>query len=76
MPRGTAKTDEQKLEVIEVQLSELETRKGKIQNSITELNSQKKQILSSIRAKKLDELSKVLDEAGKTPDDVLRMLNT
>lgn len=74
MARGATKTDEQKLAIIEQELATMEDRKAKIQNTISELNGQRKEIQKSIHLKKLEQLSKVLDETGKSPDDVLELL--
>jgi predicted nuclease with TOPRIM domain len=74
MPRGVQKTDEERLEIVEREIATMEERKAKIQNAISDLNSQKKEILKDIRLKKLEQISQVLDETGKSPDDVLELL--
>lgn len=75
MPRGIQKSDEEKLQSIEEQIAEMEERKAKIQSTITKLNNQRKKLLQTIHNKKLVELSKVLDSVGKTPEDIIEMLN-
>ena len=74
MPRGVQKTDEEKLQAIDNQITEMEDRKAKIQNTINRLNAKRKEVLQNVHNKKLEELAKVLESSGKTPDDILEML--
>jgi predicted nuclease with TOPRIM domain len=74
MARGIRQSDEEKLQSIDQELATMEDKKAKIQNSINELNNERKEILNSMRIKKLELISQVLEETGKTPDDILEML--
>ena len=76
MPRGAKKSEEQLLESIDKEIAEMESRKTKIDITLKNLNEQRKEILQSIKTKKLAELAKVLDQTGKTPEDILEMLKS
>ena len=74
MPRGTTKTTEEKLKIIEQEITEMEERKAKIQSKISDLNSQRKELQSMIDQKKLIELSNIIEQSGKSPEEILAML--
>lgn len=74
MPRGVQKTVEEKLQIIDRQIAETEAKKSKIQNTLNELNNRRKEVMQTIQNKKLQELSKMLDSVGKSPEDIITML--
>ncbi|HBT63983.1 MAG TPA: hypothetical protein DEB10_04910 [Ruminococcaceae bacterium] len=74
MPRGVQKTVEEKLQIIDRQIAETEAKKTKIQNTLNELNNRRKEVMQTIQNKKLQELSKMLDSVGKSPEDIITML--
>ena len=74
MPRGVQKTVEEKLQIIDRQIAETEAKKTKIQNTLNELNNRRKEVMQTIQNKKLQELSKMLDSVGKSPEDIIAML--
>ncbi|HHV32970.1 hypothetical protein [Caproiciproducens sp. LBM24188] len=74
MPRGVQKTDEQKLQILDAQIAELESRKTKIEEKIKALNDQKQVIFDQQQQKKLEELQKFISRLGKTPEEVLEIL--
>ncbi len=76
MPRGTQKTEEQRIQFLEEQITEMESRKAKINEKIKELNEQKQAILDSQQQKKLEEIQKFILKSNKTPDEILEMLKT
>jgi len=74
VPRGVQKTDEQKLQILDAQIAELESRKTKIEEKIKALNDQKQVIFDQQQQKKLEELQKFISRLGKTPEEVLEIL--
>ncbi len=76
MPRGTQKTEEQRIQFLEEQIMEMESRKAKINEKIKELNEQKRTILDLQQQKKLEEIQKFIMKSNKTPDEILEILKT
>ncbi|MGX8701349.1 hypothetical protein [Caproiciproducens sp.] len=76
MPRGASKTDEQKLQALDDQISEMESRKAKIDEKIAELNEQKQAIIDEQEKKKLVELQNLINKIGKTPEEIINILKS
>lgn len=74
MPRGQRKTDEDRLKDFDAQIAEMIQKRDAIQSKIDELKTQKQELLDEIQNKKLAEIAKILQETGKTPEEVIAML--
>ena len=74
MSRGIQKTDEEKLQILDEQITELESRKLKIDEKIKSLNEQKQAVLDQQQQKKLEELQKFISRSGKTPEEILEII--
>lgn len=76
MSRGVQKTNEERLQILEEEIAELEFRKSKIDEKIKSLNEQKQVILDQQRQKKLEELQSFIVKLGKSPEEILELLKT
>lgn len=76
MSRGVQKTNEERLQILEEEIAELEFRKSKIDEKIKGLNEQKQAILDQQRQKKLEELQSFIVKLGKSPEEILELLKT
>ena len=74
MPRGKAKSDEEKLQELDRQIAEIESRKVALDDKIKDLKNQKKAICDSKNAKKLEELQQFISQTGRTPDEIMAIL--
>ena len=74
MSRGTQKTDEERLQILNDQITELESRKTTIDEKIKSLNEQKQVVLDQQQQKKLEEIQKFISKSGKTPEEILEIL--
>ncbi|MCI1964528.1 MAG: hypothetical protein LKJ17_00095 [Oscillospiraceae bacterium] len=74
MPRGKQKSDEEKLQLIDDQISVEETKKSKIDEKIKALNDQKKAIFDEQQHKKIEVLQEFIDKSGKSPDEIMAIL--
>ncbi len=74
MPRGKQLTDEEKLQRLDDQITDEETKKSKIDERIKDLKAQKQGILDAQNAKKLEELQEFISKTGKSPDEILGIL--
>lgn len=74
MPRGAQKTDEEKLQILDDQIAEMESRKTKLDEKIREFNEQKQTILDQQQQRKLEEIQKFILKSGKTPEEILEIL--
>lgn len=74
MPRGKAKNDEEKLEELDNQIAEIESKKAALDEKIKDLKAQEKAILDVQDAKKLEELQEFISKTGKSPDEILSIL--
>lgn len=76
MARGVKQTDEEKLEVIEKEIAELESRKAGIQAKINERKESKRELENTIKLNKLSSIQEVLDSTGMTPEDLLELIKS
>ena len=74
MARGATKSAEERLALVNQEIAEMEERKAKIQSKISDLNSQRKELQSIIDQKKLIELSNIIEQSSKSPEEILAML--
>jgi len=74
MSRGTQKTDEERLQTLNDQITEMESRKATIDEKIKSLAEQKQVILDQQQQKKLEEIQKFISKSGKTPEEILEIL--
>lgn len=74
MPRGKQLTIEEKLQRIDDQITDEETKKSKIDGKIKDLKAQKQAILDAQNQKKLEELQEFISKTGKSPDEILGIL--
>lgn len=74
MARGVQRTDEEKLELLDKDIQEMIEKRNKIQSKIDDLNEQKQELLDAIEQKKLTEIATIISKSGKTPDEILAML--
>lgn len=74
MPRGKAKSDEEKLQELDQQIAEIESRKAALDDKIKDLKNQKKAISDAQNAKKLEELQQFISQTGRTPDEIMAIL--
>ena len=74
MPRGKQKSDEEKLQLIDDQISVEEAKKSKIDEKIKALNDQKKAIFDEQQQKKVEALQEFIDKSGKSPDEIMTIL--
>ena len=74
MPRGKQLTDEEKLQRIDDQIADEETKKTKIDERIKDLKAQKQAILDTQNQKKLEELQEFIGKTGKSPDEIMAIL--
>lgn len=74
MPRGKQLTDEEKLQRLDDQITDEETKKSKIDERIKDLKAQKQGILDAQNAKKLEELQEFISKTGKSPNEILNIL--
>lgn len=74
MPRGKAKSDEDKLQELDNQIAEMESRKASIDNKIKDFKAQKKAIIDAQNTKKLEELQEFISSTGKSPDEIMAIL--
>lgn len=74
MPRGKQKSDEQKLQELDNQIAEMESRKATLDDKIKSLKADKKAILDAQNAKKLEELQEFISKTGKSPDEIMAIL--
>lgn len=75
MSRGVQKTDEERLQILNEQIAELESRKGAIDEKIKKINEQKQAVLDQQQQKKLEDIQKFISKSGKTPEEILEILN-
>ena len=74
MARGKQKSDEEKLQLIDDQISVEEAKKSKIDEKIKALNEQKQTIFDAQKQKKVEALQNFIDKSGKTPDEIMAIL--
>lgn len=74
MSRGKQKSDEEKLQLIDDQISVEEAKKSKIDEKIKALNGQKKAIFDEQQQKKVEALQEFIDKSGKSPDEIMAIL--
>lgn len=74
MPRGKQKSDEEKLQLIDDQISVEEAKKSKIDEKIKALNDQKKAIFEEQQHKKVEAIQEFIDKSGKSPDEIMAIL--
>lgn len=74
MPRGKQLTIEEKLQRIDDQIADEETKKSKIDEKIKDLKAQKQAILDAQNQKKLEELQEFISKTGKSPDEIMTIL--
>lgn len=76
MSRGVQKTDEERLQLLEQEIAELESRKSRIEEKIKGLNERKQEVLEREHQKKLEELQSFIGSLGKSPEEILSILKT
>ncbi|HBC31612.1 MAG TPA: hypothetical protein DC024_10280 [Clostridiales bacterium] len=74
MPRGKQLSDEEKLQRIDDQIADEETKKSKINERIKDLQAQKQAILDAQNQKKLEKLQEFISKTGKSPDEIMAIL--
>ncbi|MGX8709701.1 hypothetical protein ACRQU7_13270 [Caproiciproducens sp. R1] len=74
MSRGTQKTDEERLQILDEEIAKLESRKIKMDEKIEGFNKRKEAILNQQKQKKLEELQKFISKSGKSPEEILEMI--
>lgn len=74
MARRKAKSDEVRLQELDDQIAEIESRKASLDSKIKDLKIQKQAILDTQNAKKLEELQDFISKTGKTPDEIMNIL--
>lgn len=72
MSRGTQKSDEERLQILDDQVAELESKKNAIDEKIKGLGEQKQVILDQQQQKKLKEIQRFISKSGKTPKKFLK----
>jgi uncharacterized protein YoaH (UPF0181 family) len=74
MARGKQKSDEEKLQLIDNQISAEEAKKSKIDEKIKALNGQKKAIFDEQQQKKVEALQEFIIKTGKSTDEIMAIL--
>ena len=74
MPRGKAKSDEEKLQDLDRVIAETEAKKASLDTKIKNLKAQKQAISNAQKQKKLEELQEIICKTGTTPDELLSLL--
>lgn len=72
MPRGKKKS---RLEVIQDQITKIDTDIQKQHDKLNELQDRKKELLEQKKQQELDTLLQKIKESGKTVDEVLKAIN-
>lgn len=74
MGRGVRKSADEKLTMLDSEITEAENRKSKIEDKIKELKNQRQELLDKQKLKQASNLLDALKAAGKTPEDITAML--
>lgn len=76
MPRGKRLTHEERLEVINHDLHELETRRDNLQLKIDSLEATKFEIHETMKTNQANSVMDAINRSGKSVQDVLNMLTS
>lgn len=74
MSRGVRKSADEKLSMLDSEITEIENHKSKIEDKIKELKDQRQELLDKQKLEQASKLLDVLNAAGKTPEDIAAML--
>ena len=76
MPRGKRLSPQDRLQVINQDLNELETRRDNIQLKIDSLEATKLEINQSMQTEQANKVMSAIKQSGKTPQDIINMLTS
>jgi prefoldin subunit 5 len=74
MPRGVQKSIEDRIAAVQSEIDELTARRNNVQKKIDDLEVKKQSLLDEHEQEKIKEIQKIIATSGKTPDEVLKML--
>lgn len=76
MSRGKQKTTEQKLDVVNSEITEMEDRKSKIEVTLKKLYDERDELQNKIKLEQASDLLDIIKASGKTPEEVAAMLKS